>query len=99
MISPVVKVTIPLARYTTPVVCIRYDVVDYRRGKVGRLEVLRDPADLPYQVAQSVGDKGAGGKRRVEIDQIFVRHGSQTEEPTPLELQALRDEATHAHAL
>ncbi len=43
-----------LARYTTPVVCIRYDVVDYRRGKVGRLEVLRDPADLPYQVAQLV---------------------------------------------
>jgi len=85
-----------LARYTTPVVRIRYDVVEHRGSKVGRLEVLRDPAALPYQVAKSVGGKGEGGKRRVEIEQIFVRHGSQTEEPTPLELQALRDEATNA---
>ena len=88
-----------LARYTKPVVRIRYDVVDYRRGKVGRLEVLRDPVDLPYRVAQAVGGKGAGGKRMVEIDQVFVRHGSQTEEPTPLELQALHDEATNAGSL
>jgi Schlafen, AlbA_2 len=87
-----------LARYTKPVVLIRYDVVDYQRGKVGRLEVLRDPAALPYQVKQIVGGKGAGGKRMVEIDQIFVRHGSQTEEPSLDELQALYDEATYARS-
>lgn len=88
-----------LARYTKPVVRIRYDVVDYRSGKVGRLEVLRDPAELPYRVAQSAGSKGTGGKRMITIDQIFVRHGSQTEEPTSLELQALNNEAAYARSL
>jgi hypothetical protein len=86
-----------LALYTKPVVRIRYEVVDYRRGKVGRLEVLRDPTDLPYRVARAVGSKGTGGKR-IEIDQIFVRHGSQTEQPSLDELQALHEEANNARS-
>lgn len=80
-----------LARYTDPPVTIRYEVVDYRAGPVGKLEVLRDAAKLPYSVAKSIGEK-----KRILEGQIFVRHGSQTEEPTPLELQAIRDEAQRA---
>jgi hypothetical protein len=76
-----------LSVYTTPVVDIRYDVVDYREGPVGMLEVLRNPKKLPYSVAKSIGEK-----KRIEQGNIFVRHGSQVEKPTSLELQALQDE-------
>lgn len=76
-----------LAQCTAPMVYIKYEVVDYRSGPVGKLEILRDRSKLPYTVAKSIGDK-----KRVFEGQIFVRHGSQTEEPTPAELQAIRDE-------
>jgi predicted HTH transcriptional regulator len=84
-----------LSAYTSPVVHVKYNVVNYRKGKVGKLEVFRDPAELPYTVAKSVGSKARGGKR-IETGQVFVRHGSQTEEPTPTELAALIDEAKRA---
>jgi len=80
-----------LARYLTPSVDVRYEVVPYKGGHLGRLEVLRDPKKLPYRVSKSLGDK-----KRIVEDQIFVRHGSQTEAPTATELQALRDEAERA---
>lgn len=80
-----------LAVYTMPVVDIRYDVIDYRGGLVGMLEVLRDPKKLPYSVGKSIGDR-----KRIEQDDIFVRHGSQVEKPTPLELQALQNEGDQA---
>lgn len=76
-----------LATYTAPVVDVRYQVVDYREGPVGMLEVLRDPKKVPYSVAKSLGDK-----KRISQGEIFVRHGSQVENPTLLELQALQDE-------
>ncbi|MBA3321786.1 MAG: ATP-binding protein [Pyrinomonadaceae bacterium] len=80
-----------LSPYTTPNVEVRYEVVDYRAGKVGKLEVLRDARKLPYRVAKSVGDK-----KRIEEGQVFVRHGSQTEAPTPAELQAIVEEGERA---
>lgn len=82
-----------LARYVAPAVDVRYEVIGYRGGQVGRLEVLRDAKRLPYRVAQSFGEK-----RRVVEDQIFVRHGSQTEAPTPAELEAIREEAERARS-
>lgn len=82
-----------LAAYTDPPVEVRYDVVEHYRGPVGRVRVLRDPAKLPYAVARSVGDK-----KRVTEGQIFVRHGSQTEEPTSRELAALRAEGKKARS-
>lgn len=45
-----------LSMYTTPYVDIRYEVVDYREGQVGLLEILRDPKKLPHFIAKSVGD-------------------------------------------
>ncbi|MDQ3766349.1 MAG: putative DNA binding domain-containing protein [Actinomycetota bacterium] len=85
-----------LSWYTAPHVDVRYEVVDYRAGKVGKFEVLRDPKKLPYRVAKSIGDKSAGDKKRVVEGQVFVRHGSQTEPPTPAELQAIEEEGERA---
>lgn len=87
-----------LARYTAPSIAVRYEVVNYRGGPVGKLEVLREAAKLPYSVAKSLGDKSAGDKKRIVEGQIFVRHGSQTEQPTEAELQAIKEEAERARS-
>jgi len=79
--------------YTKPYVTVRYEVVDYREGQVGMLEILREPKKVPYSVAKSIGHK-----KRIEQDDVYVRHGSQVEKPTPLELQALHDEGDQARA-
>lgn len=84
-----------LARYTTPCVEVRYDVVQCQAGPVGKLEVLRDPKNVPYRVAKSI----TGNKKIVLQDQIFVRHGSQVETPTAAEEQALVEEGVQARAL
>jgi hypothetical protein len=88
-----------LARCTSPMVDTRYDVIDYRSGPVGQIEVLRDPKKLPYRVKEKEGGKGVDGKRLIEKDQIFVRHGSQTEQPSADELQAIFDERDRARSL
>ncbi len=82
-----------LSMYTTPCVDVRYEAVDYRDGPIGMLEVLRDSKKIPYYVAKSIGDK-----KRIEQGDIFVRHGSQVEEPTPTERQRLSDEGDQAKA-
>ena len=82
-----------LSMYAEPMIQTRYEVVDYRAGKVGRLEVLREQTNLPYRVKRNTGSR-----KRIAAGQIFVRHGSQVEEPTHLELQALEGEATRASA-
>jgi hypothetical protein len=87
-----------LSVYADPMVEICYDIVEYYHGPVGRLRILRDPAKLPYRVAKSIGDKKLGNKKRIEEGQVFVRHGSQTEEPTDAELQALLEEGNRARA-
>jgi hypothetical protein len=81
-----------LRQYTAPMVYVRYEVIAYRAGPVGKLEVLREPKHVPYRVAKSI----TGYKKKVFQDQIFVRHGSQVEEPTPAELQALVEEGQRA---
>lgn len=88
-----------LGDYVQPFVDVRYEVIDYRASKVGVLEVLRDAVKIPHHVAKSLGDKAAGDKKRIEEGQIFVRHGSQTEPPTPAELDAIREEAERARTL
>ena len=85
-----------LADLTDPVVTIRYAIVDYRLGKVGKLEVIREPEKLPYRASKDVFDEA--GKKRLEKDKVYVRHGSQTEAPTDAELAALEDEGRHARS-
>lgn len=81
------------ARYVSPNLDVRYEVIAYKGGQVGKLEVLRDAKKLPYSVATSLGEKS-----RVIEGQIFVRHGSQTEVPSDAELQAIRKEAERAQS-
>ena len=69
------------------------EVLGYREGPVGGIEVLRDPKKLPYEVSRSVGDC-----KRIEKGKVFVRHGSQTEEPTAAELRALLQEGDRARS-
>lgn len=77
-----------LSVYTKPQVQVRYEVVVYRGHQVGKLEVFRNPLHLPYRVAKAVG-----GSKHIDEEDMFVRHGSQTEHPTPSELQAILGEA------
>jgi hypothetical protein len=82
-----------MSQYTDPVVDVRYQVVAYRMGPVGKLEVLRDPEKLPYRVTKSIGDK-----KRIERGDVFVRHGSLSEKPTEGELLAIQEEGQRAKA-
>ncbi len=84
-----------LANLTEPVVIIRYEVVDYKLGKVGKLEPIREPEKLPYRASQDVVID-AKGKKGLEKGRVYVRHGSQTESPTPLELESLNEEGRRA---
>jgi hypothetical protein len=78
-----------LARYIDPSIDVRYEAVEYRAGRVGKLEVLRDPKKLPYCVKEQMNrDK----KPPLMPGDLFVRHGSQVEKPTSGELQALQEE-------
>jgi hypothetical protein len=87
-----------LGRLTSPMVDVKYQIIDFRAGLVGQIEVLRDPNKLPYRVAEREGSKGSGGKRLIEKDQVFVRHGSQTEEPTLDELNSIIEEGNRARS-
>jgi Putative DNA-binding domain len=80
-----------LSNLTEPVVNIRYEIVDYRLGKVGKLEVIRESEKIPYKSKQDViiDEKKTLGLKK---DSVYVRHGSQTEPPTELELSALVEE-------
>ncbi len=83
-----------LQEYTKPMVQIRYQVVDYREGPVGKLKVFREPTHLPYAVRKSLGS--LTDKRHITEGDIYVRHGSQVQHPTPEELQALHEEGEQA---
>ncbi len=81
-----------LAAYTVPVVEVKYEKMPYRDlGEIGVITVSRDRTKLPYRPSKSFGDK-----KKVREDQIFVRHGSQTEEALPSELAALEEERERA---
>jgi hypothetical protein len=79
-----------LSNLTEPVAVIRYDVIAHKGGKVGRVEVIRQPDKLPYHASQDVFDEK--GKRVLEKGKVYVRHGSQTESPTDAELEGLKEE-------
>ncbi len=82
-----------LARYIDPYVDVRYEAVEYRAGRVGKLEVLRDPKKLLYRVKEQMNREK---KPPLMPGDIFVRHGSQVEKPTDAELLALQEESNHA---
>ncbi len=83
-----------IADYIDPYLDVKYTVADYHLGQVARLEVLRDAQKLPYKVLKDLN----GSKKRIIRGQIFVRHGSQVEEPSPDELQGIMEEGNRARS-
>ena len=84
-----------LSDLTDQVVTIRYEIVDYRKGKVGKLEIIREAGKLTYKAKNDVivDEKGRKG---LEKDKVYVRHGSHTEQPSKIELEALEEEGKRA---
>lgn len=78
-----------LNQYTEPRPEVRYFTVPMPGGgEAGVIEVRRDPARVPYRVRRDIG--------RIATGSVIVRHGSQTEPPTELELEALEAEGERA---
>jgi len=77
-----------LTAYAAPVPQIRYQRVAWGQGEIGVIRVLRDPAKVPYRVTKTLAHISKGD--------VFVRHGSQVEPPTPAELAALEAEGQAA---
>jgi hypothetical protein len=84
-----------LARYTEPYIDVHYESVECRVGRVGKLEVVRDPRKLPYCVKEQMNREK---KPPLMPGDLFVRHGSQVEKPTDAELLALQEEGNHARS-
>lgn len=83
-----------LANLTDPIVNIRYEIVDYQKGKVGKLEIIREPEKLPYKAKKDLTDEK--GKKGLEKGKVYVRHGSHTESPSEIELKMLEEEGKRA---
>jgi hypothetical protein len=77
-----------LNAYATPVPQIRYHRVAWQQGEIGVIKILRDPTKVPYRVTKTLAHVSKGD--------VYVRHGSQVEPPTPAELAALEAEGLAA---
>ncbi|MBA3784676.1 MAG: ATP-binding protein [Acidobacteria bacterium] len=91
------KIENVLSNLTEPVVSIRYKIIDYKQGKIGKLEVIREPEKLPYRAKKDVivDEKG---KKGLEKNKIYVRHNSHNESPSEFEEKALEEEGKRARA-
>lgn len=81
-----------MSAYSEPCVEVRFTVSESRGQPFAKLQVVRDATKLPYRVKKGL----RGEKRGIQPQQVFVRHGSQVEEPTPAELQQLIEEGQRA---
>jgi hypothetical protein len=70
-----------LHAWTEPTPGIHYAAVPWETGAIGIIEVLRESEKIPYKVKGNLG--------HIREGEIYVRHGSQTEAPTPAELEDL----------
>jgi hypothetical protein len=77
-----------LNAYAAPAPQIRYHRVTWDQGEIGIIKVLRDPTRVPYRVNATLAHISKGD--------VYVRHGSQVEPPTPAELTALQAEGQAA---
>jgi hypothetical protein len=77
-----------LNAYAAPAPQLRYHRVAWDRGEIGVVTVLRDPAKVPYRVTKTLAHISKGD--------VYVRHGSHVEPPTPAELAALEAEGQAA---
>jgi hypothetical protein len=77
-----------LNAYSDPPPHITYETYKWRGALVGILEVIREPIRVPHKVSRKLGKR--------EVGEVFVRHGTITEAPTPRELEALNEEGLNA---
>lgn len=77
-----------LNRYCDPPPHLSSFTHRWKGSVVGVVEVIREPVRLPYSVSRPIGKRKVG--------EVFVRHGTITEPPTPRELQTLADEGLNA---
>jgi hypothetical protein len=81
-----------LNEYAEPAPSIRFFTVEHASGSgaIGVVEVRRDPTKVPHRM-----ERGGG---KIVAGKVYVRHGSQVEEPTPDELLALEAEGAAARS-
>jgi hypothetical protein len=77
-----------LNSYCEPPPHIVYFTHMWEGVRVGVIEIVHESIRLPYQISRDFG--------RRKKDEVFVRHGTITEPPTPRELEALRQEGINA---
>ncbi len=77
-----------LLAYAEPAPRVIYSVLPWEGGQLGLVEVVREPWSLPYKVKRNLAHVRAGD--------IYVRHGSHTETPSPNELVSLEEEGQQA---
>jgi len=75
--------------YIVPHLDIRYTLIEYRRGTVGRLEVLPARIRLPYRVQKDL----MGKKKQVVAGTVYTRHGAHTVPATEVDLTELAETA------
>ncbi len=78
-------------RYSSPPVPIRYEEMDHPIGKIGVLEVTRNPTALPHRFA-----KDMNGKTPRKEGEWFVRHSLHVEHPSDRERELIELEAQRA---
>jgi hypothetical protein len=82
-----------VSEYAEPSLDVVYQVVDYRGGRVGKIEAVRDRTNLPYRVRKSINADTPGSGKRIEVGDVFIRHNSQTMRATPDEIAVSRQPA------
>lgn len=77
-----------LHAYTDPTPDIRFRRLKVPGGEAVLIELVRDPARVPYRVSKAIGPLAVGD--------VYVRHGTSSEDPTARELRELEQEGRAA---
>jgi hypothetical protein len=79
-----------LNAHTVSAPVARLEVAPWEHGTIGVIRVLREESKVPYRLTSALAQKFFKGR------DVFVRHGSQVEPPTPTELTNLVAEGERA---
>ena len=77
-----------LHAYAEPAPQIRLTRVARVGGDAALIEAIRETEKVPYRISKAVGD--------LRVGDVYVRHGTHSEPPTPAELESLIDEGATA---
>lgn len=89
------RIEAALKQYSSPAVRVRYSTVDFRDGKVGKLEVFRDKHNLPYRATETVRSR-PNGKPHLTAGAVYVRLNSLIMEADEQEIERLQQEGDRA---